>query len=372
MVFISKNLRRRLAPVQLRSHSLAVFVGLLLGYALHTREWQSQLRIVAGRRNPEYAPAADSISVEAKAFDTDLNAQDEPSPNEDISTLPLEALLLGSRQFSDVVLQQRAEELKDRYSKAKPFPHIGVDGYFPNNFLKAVSDEFNDDVRMQLDIACAKKSPGVQCTGVHAGDASRPEAQRKKSGTQEHDMMGPYTQMTFSILRSPPFVRFLERLTGIDGLFPDPGYSGSGLHMTRSSGMLQVHADFNFLKTHKMDRRVNVFVFLNEDWDEAWGGHLELWRRDMKSCEQRFAPIFNRLVVFTSTDFSYHGHPEPLASPENRTRRSIALYYYTNGRPRDSFDSSQKATHSTLFQRPLCRMAAVSDLLPFCSRNTSR
>ena len=39
------------------------------------------------------------------------------------------------------------------------------------------------------------------------------------------------------------------------------------------------------------------------------------------------------MVVFTSTDFSFHGHPDPLTCPPERSRRSLALYYYSNGRP---------------------------------------
>ena len=68
------------------------------------------------------------------------------------------------------------------------------------------------------------------------------------------------------------------------------------------------------------------------------GGHLELWDSGVKACEQRILPIFNRLVVFSTTDFSYHGHPDPLTCPDHRTRNSIALYYYSNGRPKSEID----------------------------------
>ena len=108
-------------------------------------------------------------------------------------------------------------------------------------------------------------------------------------------------------------------------------------------------------KDYQLDRRVNSFIFLNPDWPESYGGHLELWSRDMRSCTQRILPSMGRFVVFSSTDFSYHGHPQPLACPKARARRSMALYYYTNGRPSDEClkqDCSGKG-HTTLFQTPV-------------------
>jgi len=88
---------------------------------------------------------------------------------------------------------------------------------------------------------------------------------------------------------------------------------------------------------------------------EEFGGALELWSKDMKSCMQRIQPSLGRLTIFSTTDFSYHGHPEPMTAPDGRVRQSIALYYYSNGRPdneclggscKDSMD------HSTLYQKP--------------------
>lgn len=118
-------------------------------------------------------------------------------------------------------------------------------------------------------------------------------------------------------------------MTGITGLIPDPYYDGGGLHLTRRGGHLGVHADFNIHPTLKVERRLNLLVYLNDDWDESWGGSLELWDTGMKACEVKVAPHLGRAVVFSTTLDSYHGHPDPLACPENRNRRSIATYYYT-------------------------------------------
>jgi Rps23 Pro-64 3,4-dihydroxylase Tpa1-like proline 4-hydroxylase len=144
-------------------------------------------------------------------------------------------------------------------------------------------------------------------------------------------------------------LRFLEVLTGIKGIISDPYFTGGGLHQIKRGGKLSVHADFNFHNDLKLDRRINVLVYLNKDWEEAYGGHFELWDRDMSKAQQKILPLFNRCAIFSTTSYSYHGHPTPLACPPDRTRKSIATYYYSNGRPAEEVNES----HSTLFQQPL-------------------
>jgi hypothetical protein len=89
-----------------------------------------------------------------------------------------------------------------------------------------------------------------------------------------------------------------------------------------------------------------VLIYLNKDWREEYGGHLELWDKGITRCEARISPVFNRVVIFSITDSHYHGHPDPLRCPPGMTRKSLALYYYTNGRP--AHEISQR--HSTIFR----------------------
>jgi 2OG-Fe(II) oxygenase superfamily len=205
-----------------------------------------------------------------------------------------------------------------------------IDGLFADDVLERVLGEFptteSVDWKRYTDVAQHKleANPGVIDTFA----------------------FGPATRQFLFELNAAPFLRFIESLTGIRGLISDPYYWGGGLHQIPSGGLLKIHADFNLHPTLKINRRVNVLVYLNKEWKEEYGGHLELWNREMTGCERRILPIFNRVVVFNTTDFSYHGHPDPIRCPADTPRRSIALYYYTNGRPQ----SEQSGKHSTLFQ----------------------
>jgi Rps23 Pro-64 3,4-dihydroxylase Tpa1-like proline 4-hydroxylase len=128
-------------------------------------------------------------------------------------------------------------------------------------------------------------------------------------------------------LNSSRFVAFLEGLTGISGLVADPHYRGGGLHQILPGGRLGIHADFNFYPKLKLYRRLNVIVYLNQNWQESYGGHLELWDKATLKSVKRVLPTFNRMVVFDTSSKSLHGHPEPLTCPEGRSRKSLALYY---------------------------------------------
>ena len=117
-------------------------------------------------------------------------------------------------------------------------------------------------------------------------------------------------------LTSQPFVRFLEELTGIENLIPDWSMDGGGLHQTMRGGHLNVHADFT---THHVQqnwaRRVNILLYLNDEWHDEWGGELELWDREMTGCQASVTPRGNRMLVFTTADDTFHGHPDGLSCP---------------------------------------------------------
>ena len=137
---------------------------------------------------------------------------------------------------------------------------------------------------------------------------------------------------------------------------------GGGLHQIERGGYLKIHADFNRHPKFNLDRRLNLLLYLNENWKEEYGGHLELWNNQMTACVRRISPIFNRCVIFNTTDFSYHGHPEPLTCPEHVTRKSLALYYYSNGRP----ETERSRPHGTLTQtRPGERVAGIGEPTSF-------
>lgn len=131
-------------------------------------------------------------------------------------------------------------------------------------------------------------------------------------------------------LNSPEFLNWLSPLTGIAGLISDPSLEGGGLHQSGRGGFLNVHTDFSTHHYRKnWRRRVNLILYLNEGWRPEWGGAIELWESNMRHCEAKVLPLLNHALIFNTDDKSFHGFPEPLTCPENVSRKSLALYYYT-------------------------------------------
>jgi hypothetical protein len=123
---------------------------------------------------------------------------------------------------------------------------------------------------------------------------------------------------------------------------------GRGLHEIKRGGLLKIHSDFNKHPDTDLDRRINVLVYLNKEWKEEYGGHLEFWNRSMSRCDAKILPEFNTMALFSTTDHFYYGHPDPLNCPGGISRKFLALYYYSKGRPAAEIDKTQEK-HNTLF-----------------------
>ncbi len=225
-------------------------------------------------------------------------------------------------------LKQLGIEKREEYLNAEPFPNIVIDNFFNEEVLSQVLADFPD---------LSKKEDVINYNGHN----------EKKLEAKGETHFSEITKGFVHFLNSQPVLEFLQELTGIkETLLPDPYLIGGGYHEIKPGGLLKVHADFNKHIMTWLDRRINLLVYLNKDWEESYGGHFELWDKDMTRSYKKVLPIFNRIAIFSTTDFSYHGHPDPLTCPPDRSRKSIALYYYSNGRPKSEISDKP---HATLF-----------------------
>lgn len=198
---------------------------------------------------------------------------------------------------------------KETFSNGKPFPHIVIDGLFDEAFLSSIEKDYPD----LNDLSWWKYNNHFE----------------KKLAYNDVKTLSKNIQEFFSIANSWEFVKEIEKMTGISGLISDPALHGGGLHRIEKGGKLDIHADFNYHKVTGWRRRLNMITFLNRNWDESFGGHTEFWDVDMKNCVTKVLPIFNRTVIFVVDDDTWHGHPDPLVCPDDRSRMSLATYYYT-------------------------------------------
>lgn len=219
-------------------------------------------------------------------------------------------------------------QLREAYRAAKPFPHVVIDDFLAPDFARRVAQCFfsSDDARKY-------------------GEGFRNLHERGKVHITDPALFpAPVTELA-NELSSTAFIEDLSVITGIDDLVWDPTFSGGGMHQTSRAGWLDVHVDFNYNEALKLYRRLNILIYFNETWDKSWGGELELWDREVRRCLQRVQPTFNRCVIFTTSETSFHG-VTAVECPEGQQRLSLAAYYYTRSKPPDYPGHN----HSTIFR----------------------
>ncbi len=158
---------------------------------------------------------------------------------------------------------------------------------------------------------------------------------------------------------SRQFLLFLETLTGIGGLIPDPYYIGGGAMTAGRGDKLDMHIDFNWHYKLHAHRRCNALFYLTPHWDLSWGGELALGNPPRLT----YAPIFNRLIVFSTNEDSWHGQPDPIVCPPGNLRRVFSAFYYTAASPEQESDPHLTRYHDTTpyTEKPLKEYQIESD-----------
>ncbi len=222
----------------------------------------------------------------------------------------------------------KAKELNDVFTSQVPYPHIIIDNFISD---ESILDEVLKTFPSKNDIDFYKYDNQLE----------------KKLAMDQLHLLPTNIQTLLREFNSPNFLNFLEVLTGIDSLIPDPYYRGGGIHCIETGGKLDVHIDFNIHPKLKIHRRLNVILYLNKDWKEEYNGDFQVWEGHKENDKHVLTKLHN--IVFATSEKSYHGHPEPLNTPNDINRKSLALYYYTVDRPENEIVDK----HSTTFiKRP--------------------
>lgn len=224
--------------------------------------------------------------------------------------------------------------LAAQFGTAKPFRHVQIEQFFTQAVAAQLLAHFPP-----FDTKRARNE---------AGEVGG------KASVERIRALGPSFLALDDLLRSPELLELVGRITGIPNLLYDPYYFGGGTHENLHGQDLDPHIDFNRHPIEPWHRRLNLLVYLNEGWQSAWGGNLEL-HSDPRSPDNHIRtviPSFNRALIFETTETSWHGFSKILLpdAERARSRKSIAVYFYSATRPPEEL----AATHSTIYvDRPL-------------------
>lgn len=220
------------------------------------------------------------------------------------------------------------DSLKIKIRNAKPFPHFYLDNFLDKDFAEEVYNSFPSFEQAQK-----------------IGKGFRNVNEKLKIQITDSNVFPEPIKRLNQLLSSTEFLGMISDLMDIPSLLADPDLIGGGIHETNSGGHLDVHVDFNILENKNLHRRLNILIYFNKDWKEEYGGYFDIWDKEVKNCYGTFAPLFNRVFVFETSEISFHG-VTPVTSPPGVFRKSFAAYYYTAEAPKHWNGNH----HSTIFK----------------------
>lgn len=229
---------------------------------------------------------------------------------------------MSSSIHSTFFLPSNIQDLNQKFNSSLPYRYVVMDSFLDADFASTLSDNF----------------PGVD------------KMSRNYQGLNEHKSEGAgfenfhpaFTQLRES-LNTPEFYNALSAITGIDNLYSVEDALGMGVHQGGNGSYLDIHIDFNIHSVRNIHRRINLLIFLNRDWQESFGGMLELWNNNVSKLEKSILPSINRCVIFETNEISYHGYNK-INVPEGITRKSFYGYFYTDLR------EGASGYHDTVFK----------------------
>lgn len=206
-------------------------------------------------------------------------------------------------------LQQQVENLHHAYTTVKPYPHLVIDDLFAPELLDRLVREFPK----------AQERDWLSWNTKH----------ELKTTSKGIDGLSIFTQMFCLWLNSQEVIKTIQQITDVDNLVGDPLFHGAGLHEMYRDGWLEMHADYTKHFSLPLMRRLNILIYLNRDWDVNWGGDLALQNPGDPQSQISYPPLFNRTIIFPTTNKTFHGVPQPLSCPLNRSRQLLSIYYWT-------------------------------------------
>ena len=212
-------------------------------------------------------------------------------------------------------LYKLAEELSISYKTNSPYPNIYIDNSVNPDTYNNICNIFPE---IDSDIWKTPSNPHTLKKSV---------TEQGALGLKEY-LFTENQRRLFMELNSSLFLNYLEILTGINGLIPDPYFAEGAFAMSKKGGILDIHADFSHHDKLNLERRINILIYLNDNWKDEYLGALNLY--DVKlNIIKKIYPIGNRIAIFTTSENSFHGFPDKISCPDNMVRKSINLYYYS-------------------------------------------
>lgn len=214
-----------------------------------------------------------------------------------------------------IVKSEVATKIKQSKLITQPVDHIVIDNFLPEKVASTLSEEFSD----------------YESDNWHIYS----NAIEEKRTCNIWNMFKKETYNYFRVVFSATVNQAMSEKFKIE-IEPDFGLHGGGQHIHSKMGNLNPHLDYSIHPKIGLERRLNAIYYLTGEYEEEDGGHFGLWENNSPNepgkLLKEYAPIFNRLVLFNTSQNSWHGLSRVYKPKANRLRKSLASYYISNPR----------------------------------------
>ncbi|MBC8111309.1 MAG: 2OG-Fe(II) oxygenase [Verrucomicrobia bacterium] len=211
--------------------------------------------------------------------------------------------LLNPQYTSPEAIKQLTADFQNGF----PYKHIVLDNFLKTEIAADLYENF----------------PAVEKLHKHYDGLN----EKKSEGSNFEDFSPVFSQVR-NFVMGEDFAKWMAVVTGIEGVFVTDDKLGTGLHQGGNGSFLDIHVDFSIHHVKNVHRRLNMLIYLNKNWQESYGGGMEMWNADMTKLEKKVLPLLNRCLIFETNQISYHGY-STITIPENETRKSFYTYFYT-------------------------------------------
>jgi 2OG-Fe(II) oxygenase superfamily len=216
------------------------------------------------------------------------------------------------------------DKLNDQFLLSVPDPMIVLDNFIPSNSAGNLFDESENIPDDQWTHFTRRGSFMKECTKLH---------------------VMPVAFELVSALHSPMFLNWLEKITGLEGLIPDPHLIGAGYSKSYTGDSLKIHTDFNWNDRLRLHRAVSIILYLTPHWEPEWNGSLEFYDHNRKNMVKSIDCLYNRCVIWKYHKRGFHGYPTPLACPDTTSRTTFRLFYYVSKSEYDLLDRPHRSLY---------------------------
>ncbi|WP_417351921.1 2OG-Fe(II) oxygenase [Flavobacterium alkalisoli] len=224
---------------------------------------------------------------------------------------------MDRHSYSELIynsILQKKQELTEQYNKtAAGIGHFYLDNLLPEELALEIYKAFPKSEEMVL-----KKS-----------------IREDKYVAAQMDKYNPVLEEIIYAFQDSKIVKLVSEICGLKDILPDDNLYAGGISMMGHKQFLNPHLDNSHDKDRALWRVLNLLYYVTPDWEEQYGGNLELWPNGLKARQITVHSKFNRLAVMATHSHSLHS-----VSPVNYDGfRCCVSNYYFSGEPLKQTDS---------------------------------